>query len=307
MTIKFTVNGNHFVNERGLTDMVPFAIEADSLGYDYLRLVDHVTGYVPEKHPEVEVSPYNNKSQFLEVFTLMSYLAPQVKQIGFITGVLGLPQRQTALVAKQAAMVDNFCSGKLILGVGIGYNAVEFEAMGAGFKDRAPRIEEQIDVLRALWTQPEYSVEGRWHTMRHVNVNPLPIQQPIPIYMGAGRMAHPVPPEKVLDRVAKYADGFMPLFRIDDSIGTLPADQLAALAYVHQKIIDEGREPAAFSLEMSIYPDGKSEAQVLDEIAYLVSIGVTHVHPRFPNTPLQLQIEWLHKFAAIRDSYRKGA
>lgn len=307
MTIKFTVNGNHFVNERGLADMVPFAIEADSLGYDYLRLVDHVTGYVPEKHPEVEVSPYNNKSQFLEVFTLMSYLAPQVKQIGFITGVLGLPQRQTALVAKQAAMVDNFCSGKLILGVGIGYNAVEFEAMGAGFKDRAPRIEEQIDVLRALWTQPEYSVEGRWHTMRHVNVNPLPVQQPIPIYMGAGRMAHPVPPEKVLDRVAKYADGFMPLFRIDDSIGTLPADQLAALDYVHKKIIDGGRDLAAFNLEMSIYPDGKSEAQVLDEIAYLVSIGVTHVHPRFPNTPLQPQIEWLHEFAAIRDSYRKGA
>lgn len=303
MTLKFTVNGNHFVNCGGLAAMVPFAKEADALGYDYLRLADHVTGYVPEKHPEVEVSPYTNHSQHLEVFTLMAYLAAQLDRIGFITGVLGLPQRQTALVAKQAAMVDAFCGGRLILGVGIGYNAIEFEAMGAGFKDRAPRVEEQIDVLRALWTQPEVSFAGKWHVMNDVNVNPLPIQRPIPIFMGAGRTSHPVPPPKVLERVARYADGFMPLFRIDDATGRLPDDQIAALETVRAVMRDLGRDPASLMLELGIYPHGKPAEQVKDEIGYLRSVGVTHVHARFPNEELPAQIEFIRGFAKIRDDY----
>jgi probable F420-dependent oxidoreductase len=303
MSLKFTVNGNHFTNAGGLDAMLPFAKEADALGYDYLRLADHVTGYVPEKHAEVEVSPYNNHSEFLEVFTLMSFLAPQVKQIGFITGVLCLPQRQTALVAKQAAMVDRFCGGRLILGVGIGYNAVEFEAMGAGFKDRAPRVEEQIDVLRALWTQPEVSFRGKWHILNDVNVNPLPIQQPIPIFMGAGRMANPVPPQKVLERVGKYADGFMPLFRIDDATGKLPEDHLAALETVRSVMRDNGRDPGELMLELSIYPNGKSTEQVKDEIGYLRSIGVTHVHGRFPDEELSAQLDFIRGFAQIRDDF----
>ena len=113
MALKFTVNGNHFTNEGGLQAMIPFAKEADALGYDYLRLLDHVVGYVAAKHPEVEATPYTHHSEFLEVFTLMAYLSAQVSNLGFITGVLGLPQRQTALVAKQAAQVDIFCGGRL--------------------------------------------------------------------------------------------------------------------------------------------------------------------------------------------------
>ena len=126
MALKFTVNGNRFANGEGLEGMVPFAKEADRLRYDYLRLLDHVVGYVPEKHPEIEKTPYTHKSQFLEVFTLMAYLSGMTERLGFITGVLGLPQRQTALVAKQAAQVDIMCGGRLIFGVGIGYNSVEF-------------------------------------------------------------------------------------------------------------------------------------------------------------------------------------
>jgi len=306
MALKFTVNGNHFVNAGGLPAMLAFAKEADALGYDYLRLADHVTGYVAEKHPEVEVSPYNSRSQFLEVFTLMSYLAAQCDRIGFITGVLGLPQRQTALVAKQAAMVDIFCGGRLILGIGIGYNAIEFEAMGAGFKDRAPRVEEQIEVLRALWTQPEVSFSGTWHVLNDVNVNPLPLQRPIPIFMGAGRMAHPVPPPKVLERVGKYADGFMPLFQIDAAAGKLPDDQIAALATVRAAMQANGRDPGSLLLEMSLLPHGKSNDQVVDEIDYLRSIGVTHIHARFPNEELSQQLEFISGFAEIRDAYMRG-
>jgi probable F420-dependent oxidoreductase len=302
-TLKFTVNGNHFVNDGGLASMVPFAIEADRLGYDYLRLLDHVVGYVAAKHPEIEETPYTHESEFMEVFTLMSYLAARTTQLGFITGVLGLPQRQTALVAKQAAMVDQFCNGRLILGVGIGYNSVEFEAMGADFKTRAPRVEEQIDTLRALWTQPEVTVEGRWHTMHDVNVNPLPVQRPIPIFMGAGRTANPIPPPKVLERVAKYADGFMPLFRIDDATGALPPEQIEALDFVRAKMAEVGRDPAVFKIEMGLYPHGKDDARVMAEIDYLAGIGVTHVHARFPNEPLEAQLGFIRDFARLRDAY----
>lgn len=301
--LKFTVNGNAFTNGAGLSAMIPFAKEADALRFNYLRLLDHVVGYVPEKHPEIAPTPYTHKSQFLEVFTLMAHLSALTEQLGFITGVLGLPQRQTALVAKQAAQVDIMCGGRLILGVGIGYNSVEFEAMGANFKDRAPRIEEQIDVLRALWTQPSLAIEGKWHTMHDVNVNPLPIQQPIPIFMGAGRTDAPVPPPKVLERVAKYADGFMPLFRINDATGKLEDDALEALAFVRETMAATGRDPASLMLELGLYPHGKSDDQVMSEIDYLASIGVTHVHGRFPDKGLEEQLDFIRDFARLRDAY----
>jgi probable F420-dependent oxidoreductase len=301
--LKFTVNGNAFTNGAGLKAMIPFAKEADKLGYDYLRLLDHVVGYVPEKHPEIAKTPYTHKSEFLEVFTLMAHLSAITENLGFITGVLGLPQRQTALVAKQAAQVDIMCGGRLILGVGIGYNSVEFEAMGADFKTRASRIEEQIDVLRALWTQGHVSFEGRAHVLHDVNVNPLPIQQPIPIFMGAGRTDNPVPPPKVLERIAKYADGFMPLFRIDDETHKLADDALEALATVRRLMAENGRDPATLMLELGLYPAGKSDDQVTDEIDYLRSIGVTHVHARFPDEGLEGQLDFIRDFARIRDAY----
>jgi probable F420-dependent oxidoreductase len=301
--LKFTVNGNAFTNAEGMEGMVPFAKAADTLGYDYLRLVDHVVGYVEEKHPEIEKTPYTHKSKFLEVFTLMAYLSALTERLGFITGVLGLPQRQTALVAKQAAQVDNMCGGRLILGVGIGYNAVEFEAMGAEFKTRAPRVEEQITILRKLWTQEDVSFEGKWHVLNDVNVNPLPIQQPIPIFMGAGRTANPVPPPKVMERIAKFADGFMPLFRIDDATGKLDDEALGALETIRSTMRDIGRDPSELSLEIGIYPHGKSDDQVMAEMDYLASIGTTHIHARFPDEALAEQVAFITDFARIRDSY----
>lgn len=305
--LKFTVNGNAFTNGAGLSAMIPFAREADRLGYDYLRLLDHVVGYVAEKHPEIEKTPYTHKSEFLEVFTLMAHLSAMCENLGFITGVLGLPQRQTALVAKQAAQVDIMCGGRLILGVGIGYNSVEFEAMGADFKTRASRVEEQIDVLRALWTQEEVSFSGRFHMLNDVNVNPLPIQKPIPIFMGAGRTANPVPPPKVLERIAKYADGFMPLFRIDDATGKLVPEHMEALDTVRAMMEANGRDPASLQLELGLYPHGKSDDQVMHEIDYMRSIGVTHVHARFPDEGLEGQLDFIRDFARIRDSFLKAA
>jgi probable F420-dependent oxidoreductase len=302
-SLKFTVNGNYFTNAGGLKAMIPFAREADALGYDYLRLLDHVVGYVEEKHPEIEKTPYTSRSEFMEVFTLMAYLSAITEKMGFITGVLGLPQRQTALVAKQAAQVDNLSNGRLILGVGIGYNSVEFQAMGQGFKDRAPRVEEQIDLLRALWTQDEVSFTGKWHDFADVNINPKPVQGSIPIFMGAGRQGNPVPPPKVLERIGKYADGFMPLFKVNDATGTLDDEALAALETVRHVMHDNGRDPATFQLEIGLYPHGKSEDRVKAEIDYLRSIGVTHVHVRFPDEPLPAQLDFIRGFAELRDSY----
>ncbi len=304
--LKFNVNGNHFVHDGGFESLVSFVLEAEKQGYDNIRLVDHVVGIVAAEHPDLPPTPYTHKSEFQEVFTFMSYLSAITTRIGFLTGVLGLPQRQTALVAKQAAQVDTMSKGRLTLGIGIGYNHIEFEALGEEFKTRGARVEEQVDVMRALWTQDVVNFTGKWHTLRHVNVNPLPVQRPIPIWMGAGRLQQPVPPPKVVERIGKYADGFMPLFRINEETLRLEDDALASLAEIERIGKEAGRDMSAFQLEISIYPEGKSEDRVLEEIAYLESIGTTHVHARFPNTGLEEQLDHLGRFTAIRDRYMAG-
>jgi probable F420-dependent oxidoreductase len=305
--LRFTVNCNNLVHVGSFEDWVTMAKEADGLGYDRIRLIDHVVGYVAENHPEVEKTPYTAKSAFQEVFVLMGYLCAVTKNIGFITGVLALPQRQTALVAKQAAQVDLMSGGRLTLGIGIGYNTVEFQAMGASFKDRASRVEEQIEIMRAFWTQDVVSVSGRFHEFADVNVNPLPVQRPIPIWMGAGRMQHPVPPETVQQRIGKYADGFMPLFRIDDETGKLADDALASLANIRRIMEENGRDPATLGLEIGLWTAGKSQQQILDEIAYLASNGVTDVLLRLPDEAIEGQVEWMRRFVEIRDTYHAHA
>ncbi|MBT5797101.1 MAG: LLM class F420-dependent oxidoreductase [Porticoccaceae bacterium] len=302
--MKFTVNCNHLVHEGGSDDFIRFACAADTLGYDHFRILDHVLGVVAEKHPKMPPTPYTHESRFPEIFTLMAYLSAVTERIGFISGVLGLPARQTALVAKQAAEVDKLSGGRLILGVGIGYLPIEFAAMGAGFKDRAPRIEEQLQLLRALWTEEAVEFKGTWHDFQHVNINPLPVQRPIPIWMGAGRTTQPVPPEKVLRRIGKYADGFMPLFQINPDTGKLEEDAIVALELVRQTARETGRDSAQMKLEITLSPVDKSHTQVKDEIAYLESIGVTHVHVRFPNGPLGDQLAFIEEFAVVRDAYR---
>ena len=139
-----------------LAGIVRFVRTADELGYHHMRFLDHVVGIVAERHGGIAETPYTSESSIRECFTLMAYLAPVTKQIRFVTGVVALPMRQTVLVAKQAAEIDIYTGGRLILGVGIGYNPVEFESLGAEFKTRARRFEEQIDVLRKLWMAHDY-------------------------------------------------------------------------------------------------------------------------------------------------------
>ena len=140
-----------------------FVQAAEDLGYTHLRILDHVLGADPQQHPEVPRFAYTHQSYLHEPLTLMGYLAAITSKINLVTGILILPQRQTALVAKQAAEVDVLSGGRLRLGLGVGWNPVEYEALGENFHNRGRRYEEQIEVLRALWTQEVVSFEGRWH------------------------------------------------------------------------------------------------------------------------------------------------
>ena len=136
---------------------------AEDLGYAHVRILDHVLGAVPEKHPEVPNFPYSHESYIHEPFTLMAYLAAVTKKIGLTTGILILPQRQTALVAKQAAEVDVLSGGRVRLGIGVGWNSVEYEALGVDFATRGSRCDEQIEVLRQLWTEDVIDFHGKYH------------------------------------------------------------------------------------------------------------------------------------------------
>ena len=136
-----------------------YAQAAEQLGYDHLAPFEHVLGGNPESDPEVS-GRYTHRDMFQEPFALLGYLAAVTHRIELATDVLVLPQRQTALVAKQAAEVDALSGGRLRLGVGIGWNTLEYEALGERFNNRGRRIEEQVAVLRALWTQELVTFEG---------------------------------------------------------------------------------------------------------------------------------------------------
>ena len=188
---------------------------AEDLGYAHVRILDHVLGAVPEKHPEVPHFPYNHESYIHEPFTLMAYLAAVTKTIGLTTGILILPQRQTALVAKQAAEIDVLSGGRLRLGIGVGWNSVEYEALGVDFASRGSRCDEQIEVLRQLWTENVVDFHGKYHDISHAGINPLPVQRPIPIWVGAGRGNAPTPPDAAIRRIGRLADGYFPMFAPD--------------------------------------------------------------------------------------------
>jgi len=178
-----------------------FAQAAESLGYHHLLVYDHVLGANTATRPSWR-GPYTLKHTFHEPFVLFGHLAASTRRIELVIGVLILPQRQTALVAKQAAAVDVLSGGRLRMGIGVGWNEVEYEALGADFRTRGARIEEQITVLRALWTQESVTFHGRWHRISDAGINPLPVQRPIPLWMGGEA-------DMVLHRAARVADGWM--------------------------------------------------------------------------------------------------
>ena len=173
----------------------------EELGFSHIHAYDHVLGANPER-PGGWSGSYTFKDPFFEPFVLFSYLAGLTRKIEFATGILILPQRQTALVAKQAATLDVLSNGRFRMGVGNGWNEVEYIALGENFHNRGKRMEEQVALLRLLWTQPLVNFEGNWHHILDAGLNPLPIQQPIPIWFGGTD-------DLALRRIARLGDGWM--------------------------------------------------------------------------------------------------
>jgi probable F420-dependent oxidoreductase len=174
------------------------------LGFAHVAAYDHVLGADTTVHPDLG-GPYTIDDTFHEPLVMFAHLAG-FTDLGFATSILIGPQRQTALLAKQAAELDILCNGKFRLGLGIGWNRVEYEALGHSFADRAAFMEEQIGVLRGLWTQKSVTVEGRFHHITAAGLAPPPVQRPIPIWIGAWAPS-------ALRRVGRIADGWFPQVR----------------------------------------------------------------------------------------------
>ncbi len=186
-----------------------FAEAAEGLGYAHLIFYDHVLGADTGRRPDWQ-GPYSHRDTFHEPLVTFGYLAALTSRIELVSGVIILPQRQTVLVAKQAAQVDVLSGGRLRLGVGIGWNDVEYEGLNENFHDRGKRSEEQVELLRALWTNEVVDFQGRWHSIPGAGIKPLPVQRPIPIWFGGGRS------DGVLRRIARLGDGWFPQLQADE-------------------------------------------------------------------------------------------
>ena len=185
-------------------NMAALAELAEACGLHHVLVYDHVVGIDRGRRPDF-VGPYDVHDPFHEPLVFLGHLAGRVS-LELWTGVLVLPQRQTVVVAKQAAQVDLLCSGNLRLGVGTGWNAAEYEALGEDFATRAVRYEEQVDLLRRLWTEEVVDFEGRFHRVRGAGLAPMPRQRPIPLWMGGGTGT------AVLERIGRLADGWIAAF-----------------------------------------------------------------------------------------------
>jgi probable F420-dependent oxidoreductase len=238
-----------------------YAQTAEGLGYTHIVAYDHVLGANPER-PGWQ-GPYTYHSPFLEPFVLFAFMTSVTSNLGFFTGILILPQRQTALVAKQAATLDVLCAGRFRLGVGVGWNEVEYIALNQDFHNRGQRIEEQVRLLRQLWTQDLVNFTDQWHTIPDAGINPLPIQRPIPIWFGGHS-------ERVLRRTAQMGDGWVPSYQ--NSAEARPS--IDRLRYYLEK---SDRDPHKFGLEGRLaYGDGNANSW-LRETAEWRSVGATHL------------------------------
>jgi probable F420-dependent oxidoreductase len=211
-----------------------YAQAVEAMGYTHFLAFDHVLGANPDR-PGGWKGPYTHRHAFHEPFVLFGFLAGVTTRTELVTGIIILPQRQTALVAKQTAAVDVLSGGRLRLGVAVGWNPVEFEALGEDFRTRGRRIEEQIEVMRALWTRELVTFTGKHHRISDAGLNPLPVQRPIPVWMGGES-------EVVQRRMARVADGWMPHFRPGEAAQ-------AAVDRLHGMIREAGRDPNGFGIE----------------------------------------------------------
>ncbi|MEP7022680.1 MAG: LLM class F420-dependent oxidoreductase [Actinomycetota bacterium] len=237
-----------------------YAQHADGLGYTHLLAYDHVLGADPAVHPGWD-GPYDIDTTFHEPMVLFGYLAA-LTSMELVTGIIILPQRQTALVAKQAAEIDLLTGGKFRLGVGLGWNAVEYEALGMKFADRGRRIGEQVELMRRLWTERTVTHEGSYERVTGAGLAPMPVQQPIPVWFGGQS-------QRAYERIGRLADGWFPQLppgpRLDEIKAVIAESATAA-----------GRDPAAMGMEGRVSWKG-DPAQFAERVASWREAGATHL------------------------------
>ena len=242
-------------------DVRAYALGVEELGFRHVLAYDHVLGADPEAH-QPWTGPYDVSTTFHEPFVLFGYLAG-LTSLEFVTGVIVLPQRQTALVAKQAAEVDLLAAGRLRLGVGIGWNAVEYEALGKSFTNRGRRLDEQITLLRQLWTEPAVTFRGEFEQVTGAGLAPLPLQRPIPIWIGAQSTP-------AYRRVGRLADGWFPEMA--------PGPELdQARDVIDSAARSAGRDPASIDMEGRVRWSDAGVEEVIEQAARWREAGATHV------------------------------
>jgi probable F420-dependent oxidoreductase len=239
-----------------------YAQAIEGLGFSHLLAYDHVLGANPER-PGGWQGPYTFQHPFHEVLVLFSYLAACTQRLEFASGIVILPQRQTALFAKQAASLDVLSGGRLRIGIGLGWNEVEYASLGQDFHTRGKRIEEQVSLLRQLWTQPLVEFQGRWDSIPDAGLNPLPLQRPIPLWFG-GYV------EAVLRRMARLGDGWMPGFRS-------PQEARPTLEFLERLLEEAGRSRADFGLEPRLHYENGDPGAWQASLRDWEAAGATHI------------------------------
>jgi probable F420-dependent oxidoreductase len=237
-----------------------YAQGVEGLGFRHLMAYDHVVGADPAIH-EGWQGVYDVQDTFHEPLVLFGYLAA-LTSLELVTAIIILPQRQTALVAKQAAEVDLLSEGRLRLGVGLGWNPVEYEALGQDFTTRGKRVEEQVELMRRLWTERTVTFDGTYDRVTGAGLAPLPVQQPIPIWVGAQSPA-------AYRRAGRLADGWFPQMP--------PGPKLdEARAMIEEAAVQAGRDPSAIGMEGRISWTGNTE-ELADLARRWREAGATHV------------------------------
>lgn len=240
-----------------------YAQTMEGMGIDYLQAPDHVLGGNPAKvQPGQRVG--TTETAYHDPFVLFSFVAACTKSIGFVPGVLILAQRQAVLVAKQAASLDALVPGRLRLGVGVGWNELEFIGLNENFGNRGRRSEEQVQVMQALWAQQHVTFKGKYHTLDDYGINPRPPSGRVPIWFGGHA-------EATFQRAAKYGDGFMPLaYAPDDSAAQ-------ALAKLRGLMKDAGRDPSEMGVEVWCSPGKGTPEDWRKEVSFWKAQGATHI------------------------------
>ncbi|MCW5746681.1 MAG: LLM class F420-dependent oxidoreductase [Alphaproteobacteria bacterium] len=240
-----------------------FAQMAEETGYHGLTLPDHVLGANPASTPLAAGRPVAS-SLYHDPFVLFGFVAACTRKAELSTQVLILAQRQTVLVAKQAASLDVLCEGRFRFGIGVGWNEIEFTGLNENFHDRGKRSEEQVQVMKALWAQPFVNFKGKWHTIPDAGINPRPARGSIPLWFG-GHM------DVTLKRTAKWGDGWMMLAHPPGDAAIGDFDKLRRYTEA------EGRDPGSMGLEVWTSTGTGAEAAWREEFLFWKKAGVTHV------------------------------